>query len=475
MTKRDNKVMGFSNIKKIGMGTVCLILTVNFTGEMHVNAASLKTAGVSSAIELNASGLRANQLLAKATLNRDDHEAKQKEKSSADSDLVMANIRSSLSIRVSPDINAEKTGILYKDNGGRILERKNGWTKLQSGNVVGWAKDTNLLFGDSARKLADEVGVDVVTVQTDALRVREAADENAKTLGLLVRGDQYDILKPAKDGWIAIDYENETGYVQASFVESTFRIDAGETVAEINQREEEEKKAIEQAKKEKAALAEKIQEEARAKDAALAKAKKARELATAAEKKAQEVKRQEAEAASEAASAESAASGAASVDGGATEGTKEAAQAQDESAAADVQAMQAAAAAAEAEAKAAESAAQTAQSEESEDVKLLASLIYCEAGNQPHEGKVAVGSVVMNRLNSPAYPNTLAGVIYASGQFTPARSGKVDRIYRGGNIQADSIAAAKEALAGSAPVGGATHFRRKGNRQGTIIGAHVFY
>ena len=466
MTKRDNKVMGFSNIKKIGMGTVCLILTVSFTGEMHVNAASLKTAGVSSAIELNASGLRANQLLAKATLNRDDREAKQKEKSSADSDLVMANIRSSLSIRVSPDINAEKTGILYKDNGGRILERKNGWTKLQSGNVVGWAKDTNLLFGDSARKLADEVGVDVVTVQTDALRVREAADENAKTLGLLVRGDQYDILK--------------TGYVQASFVESTFRIDAGETVAEINQREEEEKKAIEQAKKEKAALAEKIQEEARAKDAALAKAKKARELATAAEKKAQEkkaqeAKRQEAEAASEAASVESAASGAASVDGGATEGTKEAAQAQDESAAADVQALQAAAAAAEAEAKAAESAAQTAQSEESEDVKLLASLIYCEAGNQPHEGKVAVGSVVMNRLNSPAYPNTLAGVIYASGQFTPARSGKVDRIYRGGNIQADSIAAAKEALAGSAPVGGATHFRRKGNRQGTIIGAHVFY
>ncbi len=466
--------MGFSNIKKIGMGTVCLILTVSFTGEMHVNAASLKTAGVSSAIELNASGLRANQLLAKATLNRDDREAKQKEKSSADSDLVMANIRSSLSIRVSPDINAEKTGILYKDNGGRILERKNGWTKLQSGNVVGWAKDTNLLFGDSARKLADEVGVDVVTVQTDALRVREAADENAKTLGLLVRGDQYDILKPAKDGWIAIDYENETGYVQASFVESTFRIDAGETVAEINQREEEEKKAIEQAKKEKAALAEKIQEEARAKDAALAKAKKARELATAAEKKAQEkkaqeTKRQEAEAASEAASS------AASVDAGATEETKEAAPAQDESAAADVQALQAAAAAAEAEAKAAENAAQTAQSEESEDVKLLASLIYCEAGNQPHEGKVAVGSVVMNRLNSPAYPNTLAGVIYASGQFTPARSGKVDRIYRGGNIQADSIAAAKEALAGSAPVGGVTHFRRKGNRQGTIIGAHVFY
>ena len=59
---------------------------------------------------------------------------------------------------------------------------------------------------------------------------------------------------------------------------------------------------------------------------------------------------------------------------------------------------------------------------------LLAALIQCEAACQPYEGQVAVGAVVMNRVNSGAYPNTIAGVIYASGQFTPTRSNRVETL-----------------------------------------------
>ena len=55
--------------------------------------------------------------------------------------------------------------------------------------------------------------------------------------------------------------------------------------------------------------------------------------------------------------------------------------------------------------------------------ELFARLIQCEAGEEPYEGQVAVGAVVMNRVRSGAYPNTVKGVIYASGQFTPAGSG----------------------------------------------------
>ncbi len=55
--------------------------------------------------------------------------------------------------------------------------------------------------------------------------------------------------------------------------------------------------------------------------------------------------------------------------------------------------------------------------------KLLAALIYCEAGNQPYEGQVAVGAVVMNRVRSGSYPNTISEVIYQSGQFGPAMTG----------------------------------------------------
>ena len=108
------------------------------------------------------------------------------------------------------------------------------------------------------------------------------------------------------------------------------------------------------------------------------------------------------------------------------------------------------------------------------DVVLLGALIYCEAGNQPYEGKVAVGACVMNRVRSPFYPNTIHGVIYASRQFTPAGTGAVDRRISLG-VPDSCLQAAQEALNGYSNIGDATHFRRAGNHEGIIIGAHVFW
>ena len=106
---------------------------------------------------------------------------------------------------------------------------------------------------------------------------------------------------------------------------------------------------------------------------------------------------------------------------------------------------------------------------------LLAALIHCEAGGEPYEGQVAVGAVVMNRVRSPAYPDSIHGVIYASGQFTPAMSGKVNRVYESGRIYESCIRAAEEALSGVSNVGDLTHFRRVNGREGLVIGNHVFY
>ena len=58
-----------------------------------------------------------------------------------------------------------------------------------------------------------------------------------------------------------------------------------------------------------------------------------------------------------------------------------------------------------------------------DDLNLLAAIIYCEAGNQSREGKVAVGAVVLNRVASSSFPNSIHDVVYQSGQFTPASSG----------------------------------------------------
>ena len=106
---------------------------------------------------------------------------------------------------------------------------------------------------------------------------------------------------------------------------------------------------------------------------------------------------------------------------------------------------------------------------------LLAALIQCEAGSEPYEGQVAVGAVVMNRVRSPAYPNSIHGVIYASGQFTPAMCGRLNEVYNSGRIRQSCIDAANEALAGTSNVGDMTHFRRNDGRDGIVIGNHVFY
>lgn len=109
------------------------------------------------------------------------------------------------------------------------------------------------------------------------------------------------------------------------------------------------------------------------------------------------------------------------------------------------------------------------------DVMLLAALIQAEAGGQPYEGKLAVGAVVMNRVRSGGYPNTIIGVITAPGQFPPATNGKVAGILARGP-SSSCIQAAEAAVAGQTTVGGATHFNRVGSHAGgVVIGNHVFW
>ena len=92
------------------------------------------------------------------------------------------------------------------------------------------------------------------------------------------------------------------------------------------------------------------------------------------------------------------------------------------------------------------------------DTQLLAAIIECEAGGEPYAGQLAVGAVVMNRVKSGSFPNSISGVIYQSGQFTPARSGKLARVLSNGKISSSCYQAAAEALAGADNTGGANIF-----------------
>ncbi|MBR1391562.1 MAG: cell wall hydrolase [Lachnospiraceae bacterium] len=135
------------------------------------------------------------------------------------------------------------------------------------------------------------------------------------------------------------------------------------------------------------------------------------------------------------------------------------------------------------EAKAAQAAQQTSaavtQKESvaasTDDVTLLGAIIQCEAGGESYEGQLAVGAVVVNRVRSGAYPSSVYGVIYQSGQFAPAGSGKVDAAIAAG-VSSSCLQAAQEALSGTDNTGGALSFQRaSGGHAGVVIGNHVFY
>lgn len=110
------------------------------------------------------------------------------------------------------------------------------------------------------------------------------------------------------------------------------------------------------------------------------------------------------------------------------------------------------------------------------DLYLLANLIYCEAGAEPYDGKVAVGSVVINRVLSSAYPDTVVGVIYQSRQFSPVASGRLELALAAGKATPACYQAAEEAMSGVTNVGNCVYFRTPvEGLEGINIGGHVFY
>ncbi len=106
------------------------------------------------------------------------------------------------------------------------------------------------------------------------------------------------------------------------------------------------------------------------------------------------------------------------------------------------------------------------------DLDLLAAIIWCEAGNQPYDGMVAVGQVVMNRVYSGSFPNSIAEVLNQPGQFTPSAAGTLQAALNSG-VNSTCYAAATDALNGASPVPGTPLYFN--THSGSYkLGAHYF-
>ena len=110
------------------------------------------------------------------------------------------------------------------------------------------------------------------------------------------------------------------------------------------------------------------------------------------------------------------------------------------------------------------------------DRYLLANLIYCEAGGEPYAGQLAVGAVVVNRVLSSVYPDTVTGVIYQNKQFSPVGSGRLALALAENRATAACYKAADEAMSGQTNVGNCVYFRTPiEGLTGIRIGGHIFY
>ena len=286
----------------------------------------------------------------------------------------------------------------------------------------------------------------------DLLNIHADADLESAVVGQVVDEGHVVILEKTED-WVKIQAGQIIGWVPAqNLIEVEI---SAEEAAERNEMLVREYTGMESDEE----LADEAAEALAAEEAARAAAE-----ALAAEEAARAAAEEAARAAAEALAAEEAARAAAE------------ALAAEEAARAEAEALAAAQALAEAEAaEAAKQQILAAAGIGEEDLKLLASIIYCEAKGEPYEGKVAVGNVVLNRVRHHRYPDTISEVVYERNQFTPVRNGMLRKALERDQADASCYQAALEALSGAQPVGDRIFFRRVNGRSGLVIGRHVFY
>ena len=284
--------------------------------------------------------------------------------------LCMPNVKEYVTIRAEAGEESEAVGRLYKGGAAEVLEIGEAWTKVVSGDCEGYISNEYLEFGLDAKAIAERDCNFVATIVADTLKIRAEASEDSKTRDLIGMGEKVNVLGE-EDGWLQIEYGEDSAYIKAEYASVEFEIGEAQTMEQI---------------------------------------RAAEEAAEAARKKAELKKQYEAVSAS------------------------------------------------------------------GNEVQLLGALIQLESGNQPYEGQLAVGAVVMNRVRSGRYPNTIADVIFAPGQF-PYASTRVYDVMNSG-VKSSCLQAAQEAINGASNVGSFTHFksaRSSVSGASIVIGGHIFY
>ena len=165
---------------------------------------------------------------------------------------LMPKVEESLNVRAQADEQSDIVGKLYKGSVADIVENDGTWAHIKSGNVDGYVNVSYCVTGTDALSYAYDTCGEIATVNTDGLRVREAANTESKALEVADQGKTYQVDRAAQapDGWIAVVSDSQTGYIAADYATRSLNTRVGITIeeeqAQIAAQKEAERKAAEE-------------------------------------------------------------------------------------------------------------------------------------------------------------------------------------------------------------------------------------
>ena len=395
--------------------------------------------------------------------------ALQYQKEDAWSQIAMTNddaVTTGVNIRSAASENSSVVGCLYYGGAAWVINKGNEWTEIYSGGITGFVKNEYLVYGEDARGLAAAYGTEGVTTTWDDVKLYSKEDSSASSiLTSLDSGSSY-ILTQDNGHWLEVQNgADSTAYVSSEDVSRVLLLD---TAVPVNAQNAAPVTADTATQPDTDAYVEETQP---ATDAYVEETQPATDAYVEETQPATDTSGDGSYYNADTGISYDASTGLYYDAGTGTyydawwnpvnpDGTS-----QTEAPETSVPETETP------ETQAPETEAPAPSN--SDDVTLLGALIYCEAGNQSYEGMVAVGAVVMNRVYSSSFPNSISEVIYQSGQFTPAYSGALSSALASG-VPSTCYQAAAAAIAGENPVGSALYFNT-GSGKGIKIGAHQFY
>lgn len=345
---------------------------------------------------------------------------------------AVANVAEAANIRAAASEDSTIVGYLTTAASADVIERGETWSLVISGGVEGYVKNEYLAFGEEAKNLASVYGSQGVKTYWDGVSLFAAPDGSSEVLATAAAGKEYEVI--SNDGsWVAVQMDDATvAYVPAEDVMETTILDravsTGDAYGDVSSYSD----------------------------------STGYDDGSSYTDSSYDTSYDDGSSYTDSSYDTSYDDGSSYTDSSYDDGSSYTDSSSDNNTSYEDNSGSS---------STTDTSASTASSG---DRELLAGLIYCEAGNQSREGKVAVGAVVMNRVASSSFAGTIKDVIYESGQFSPAGSGWLDSVIANGAIPSSCYEAADAALAGENPIGSAMYFNT-GSGRGVKIGAHQFY